>query len=167
MFPAIPGPRAPESPKVCALAKTALVPKKSHAFYLRKYHQQKDGSGADCIDERLKRILLAFFARAAGAFGLQQRENGRFRGSREACLVCSSTKTVVSRQPRGASCPQQHANGRLQTPSGGVSSTSDAEAVFFRQLREAPRPQATRERPFFRHPTPHAHPPASGVSTCR
>ena len=59
--PALARPCAPESPKVCALAKTALVPKKSHAFYLRKYHQRKGGSDADCIDERLKRILLAFF----------------------------------------------------------------------------------------------------------
>ena len=59
--PTLPGIRLPETPKVCALAKTAPTAKKSHPIYLRRYCQQKDRSGSLHVDEKLKRILLAFF----------------------------------------------------------------------------------------------------------
>ena len=59
--PALARPCAPETPKVCALAKTVPTAKKSHPIYLQQYCQQKDRSGSLHIDEKLKRILLAFF----------------------------------------------------------------------------------------------------------
>ena len=60
-IPVLPGIRLPETPKVCALAKTAPTAKKSRPIYLQKYCQQKDRNGSLHVEKKLKRILLAIF----------------------------------------------------------------------------------------------------------